>query len=208
MVDARDEEGKDVGDATLTIDGEVITHQLDGKAIPVDPGAHTLTLQRNAPLRSTATTPKVTETIIAKEGAKARAIKFVLPALRADSAADTRAGGHTLWPWLVVGAGVVTVGVGLAYILTTPSLPAQCNLESAKCTQVPGQSRADFEDVQVRAGQAKDQPTLGGIIAGVGGVAVAAGLLWHVLEPTKPRTARVGPWLLPGGGGLSARAAF
>ncbi|MBX3228187.1 MAG: hypothetical protein KIT84_26820 [Labilithrix sp.] len=207
VVDAKDEAGRDVGDATLTIDGEVITHQLDGKAIPIDPGSHTLTLQRNVPL-GTNTPPKVTETIIAKEGAKARAVTMVVPAVRDVVPSSSEDGGHTIWPWLVVGAGVIPVTVGVVLLLTAPDLPSGCSLETSTCVQLPNESSEDLEERQVQAGRAKGQPTFGAIWIASGAALIAGGLIWHFLEPTKPRNASIAPWLQPGAGGLSARGTF
>ena len=34
--------------------------------------------------------------------------------------------GHTIWPWVVAGAGVVALGTGLAFILADPAVPEGC----------------------------------------------------------------------------------
>ena len=51
IIDAKDEVGHDVGDVTVLVDDAMVAAEIDGKAIPLDPGPHTVRLQRRATVR-------------------------------------------------------------------------------------------------------------------------------------------------------------
>jgi len=40
VINAKDDKGNDLVDVTVTVDGQVLASKLDGKPLPVDPGAH------------------------------------------------------------------------------------------------------------------------------------------------------------------------
>jgi hypothetical protein len=235
VLDARDTQGHDVGDARVTIDGEVVRNALDGKAIEVDPGSHVILLERPNGARGS-------ETIIAKEGVKARVVRVAFgdaspmqPASanrneqtakggddpqQAPTAGTT--GGHTVWPWIVVGVGGVSMVTGLLLILTAPDLPPGCDTSTSLCTpfgkDASGRDIETQEELskrQQQAGTATDQPTWGTVVL-IGGTLIAlGGVAWHFLEPTGPskgsgrqRKPHVAPWIGSGGGGLAASGTF
>ncbi|AKV02651.1 hypothetical protein AKJ09_09314 [Labilithrix luteola] len=68
--DARD---RDVTDARVTIDAQPMPDALGGRAIPLDPGMHSVKVERDG---ATA----VTEQVVVREGEKARSIVIRLPA--------------------------------------------------------------------------------------------------------------------------------
>ncbi|MDB5221265.1 MAG: hypothetical protein JWO86_9192 [Myxococcaceae bacterium] len=121
---------------------------------------------------------------------------------------------HTVLPWLVSGVGVVGVAVGVVVLVTTPSLPANCVAATKSCTKLPDETASDFADRQDRAGKSQNQPTIGGVIIGLGGALVATGLIWHFLEPTGPveKTGSTKPTLVPavapGYAGMSLGGSF
>lgn len=127
-------------------------------------------------------------------------------------------GGHTIFPWLLVGAGGAAVVAGVVVLVTTPSLPVGCNADTERCTPLPGESpdSSDFQDRQSRAGAHVQQPIYGAIVIGGGVVLAGAGLLWHFLEPTDASTGKTGrsgkTRLLPnvgaGFGGMSLQGTF
>lgn len=219
VIDARDSGGKDVGDVAVSVDDAVVTVTLDGKAIPVDPGPHTLVFAR-------AGSPPITEKVIIKEGARGRVIVVRFggaPASDATPAAPARDDataavatprGHTGPPWVVVGVGTVIVGTGLFVWATTPSLPPGCNLSTSQCTLLPGENAEQLKVRQDQAGRAANQPTLAAFVIGGGALTIAGGLLWHFLERTGPdpatnkRGARVVPWSAPNAAGISAVGTF
>jgi tetratricopeptide (TPR) repeat protein len=123
--------------------------------------------------------------------------------------------GHTVYPWLVVGGGVVLIITGAIIAATAPATPDNCDKAKEKCsvpvdpkTGVPvapqctgsnGPNCYDLDADQQKAGTAKSQPIIGyGFIAG-GALAIGAGLVWFFLEPTGPSTssAKNGPVVTP-----------
>jgi hypothetical protein len=218
VVDARDGAGRDVGDVSVSIDGTIVASSLDGKAIPVDPGPHTLVFAR-------AGSPPVTEKVIIKEGARGRTFVVRLGGAAvatsdapksADTSAPTGAPrGHTWPPWLLVGVGAAFAGTGVVLLATTPALPAGCDASTSQCTQLSAdETPASLKQRQNDAGRAKNQPRLGAVVIGGGLLIVTGGLLWHFLERTGPapapsqRGARIVPWSTSSGAGVAAVGTF
>lgn len=205
IVDARDADLHDVGDVEVIVDGETVAQQLDGKAIPVDPGPHTLVFHR-------AGSPPVVERVIIKEGVRGRsfAIRFGgPPPAPAAAPAAVPIREHSAWPWVVVGVGGAMVVTGLVVVLTAPRFPSGCDQTTKKCAALPGETPQDLEDRQAQAGDSVTLPRFGTILTGVGAAVVAGGLLWHFLEPTGPaKAAAITPWASDTGAGLAARGTF
>jgi hypothetical protein len=225
---ARDAKGHDLFDVAVSIDGEPVAKKLDGKAVPIDPGPHTFRFEA-------AGYAPVTEKALVKEGEKARIIDVTLTeAAPAPAPAPTAApaprpieatpsqkvegawnapkprGGHTVYPWIVVGVGVAGIAAGVVVVVTSPTRPDNCSKASQTCKRLPGESDEDFARDQDRAGQADSRPTLGWIIAGAGAVVAAGGLVWHFLEPTGEgkRGTRVTPWTSGAASGVTFVAPF
>lgn len=220
---AHDKAGRDFFDVTVSMDGEVVVKKLDGKSIAVDPGKHTLRFD-------IAGLPSVTEVVLIKEGEHARAVNVTFDSgssstTPTNSVAGTATGavqpgadtgkheGHTPYPWILVGVGVVGVAVGAAILLTTPDRPSNCNADTLKCTRLDKQSDDDFRKDQERAGTADSQPVLGYIVAAGGLAFIGGGLLWHFLEPTGPTggsrsSARIMPWTTGKASGISLGTSF
>jgi len=227
---ARDKGGRDLFDVTVSMDGEMIVTKLDGKAVFVDPGRHTFKLE-------TAGAPPVTETVLVKEGEKSRVLNVTFAIGEAPSTGggtgagtgvgtgagtggggsgagagggDKGEGGHTIFPWIVVGIGGVGVVTGVVLVATTPSRPGNCVESTQTCQRLENQTEADFKANQEQAGKADSQPVLGWAITGIGAAFVVGGLLWHFLEPTGSATAKtkVVPWTTGQASGLSLGGAF
>lgn len=121
--------------------------------------------------------------------------------------------GHSVYPWLVVGAGVVTLAVGIVLVATAPSLPVGCDKSSKACDLLPNETRESpsYIDRRDEAGRSVNQPVIGAVVAGAGGVLIAGGLIWHFLEPTGPKESsktKVQPQLGPGYGGFAFTGRF
>ena len=224
---AKDKGGRDLFDVTVSMDGETLVRKLDGKSVPVDPGPHTFKFEIPG-------SPPVVERALVKEGEKTRVITVTFDGGAGAAAAGGSAGegapgpdgdrgskpggasegGHTVFPWIVVGVGVATMAAGIVVILTSPSLPLGCNEQTKTCTRGTGESPADFAKRQEDAGRSEAQPTEGLVIGAIGLGVAAGGLLWHFLEPSRTErsgSVRFTPWASPGspagaaaGGVLSA----
>lgn len=218
---AKDKQGRDLFDVTVSMDGETLLKKLDGKSVNVDPGPHTFTFE-------VAGAAPVTERALVKEGEKTRVVTVTFSesggtAASTDGGARPphpeqdhgvpapSGGGHTVFPWLMVGAGAVTVIAGLVVIIASPALPADCDALTKTCTPGAGESGADFAKRQEDAGRSEAQPTLGLIIGGIGLGVVAAGLIWHFLEPSSPSRSgslRFAPWTSRSTAGASLTTSF
>jgi hypothetical protein len=210
---AKDKQGRDLFDVTVSMDGEPLVKRLDGKSVLVDPGPHSFSFEA-------AGHKAVVERALVKEGEKTRVITVTFtdgagaassPSDGRDSATPGEVRGHTIPPWIVVGVGVAGMIVGTVVVLTAPTLPSNCNKASAKCTKTPGETDAQLAADQDQAGQSDARPTLGFLIGGIGLGVAAGGLLWHFLEPTGERSStalRFSPWAAPGAAGFGVGRAF
>lgn len=70
---ARDATGADIIEARVRIDGVVVAERLDGRAIEVDPGAHTLRVEREG-------TAPIEQSLLVTEGERRRPIVIQFPA--------------------------------------------------------------------------------------------------------------------------------
>jgi hypothetical protein len=203
VVDAHDRAGDRLTDVTVTIDGEVVATELDGKALAVDPGSHAIVVQRKR--------ERIAQTFVAQERLKAHPIRVVF---RGDDYEGTLRDvhGHTVWPWAVVGLGGAVVLTGVALVLTSPNMPPGCDADTRECTPLPGETTQSqsFSQRRREAGQAATLPAVGIGVAAGGAAIIGAGLLWHFLEPVEPRfgRTRLAPWLAQGSGGLAASGRF
>jgi hypothetical protein len=141
VVAARDAQGRDLVDVRVFVDEVLVTSHLDGKAIPVNPGPHTLRYEL-------ADGRPVTGDVVIHEGEKARVlpVRFgatVLPpsplAASAPPPATAPAGtdNGAKWPvgsYVLGGIGVASLAVFAALAITGQSTFDQC-AQSHACSQ-------------------------------------------------------------------------
>jgi hypothetical protein len=72
VVEARDAEGHDLSDVRLLVDGAVLATKLDGSAIALDPGPHTLRFEHGG--------AGVEQSVVVREGERRRRIPVNFPA--------------------------------------------------------------------------------------------------------------------------------
>ncbi len=121
---------------------------------------------------------------------------------------DTQ-GGHTIYPWLLVGGGVTLAAVGTTLLIAKPD--TGCDLDTQKCTRKPGESDEDFKKRQDDAGRERGWGIAGPVLIVGGAAAVVGGLVWHFLEPTGPKDAaktKLRPQVAPGYGGFALTGRF
>lgn len=104
--------------------------------------------------------------------------------------------GPGIWPWLVVGAGVVSTGVGATF-----GVLAKQSEGDAKDEPAQKSAKADLD-------RAEKQATIANVALIGGGVLLAAGVTWIVLSPrsSKSPSASVGLGVGPGSVFLRALA--
>jgi hypothetical protein len=109
--------------------------------------------------------------------------------------------GHTVAPWILMGAGVVAVGVGipLAIIGSNNITSADNQITADGCTlsdngqntciKLPDGTTNSVAAQNIANGQRNTGSIEEGIglgLIGVGAAAVVGGLVWHFVEPTGP----------------------
>jgi hypothetical protein len=201
VIGAKDSEGKDLLDLRVSIDGELVTEHLGGRALPIDPGRHKMRYEK-------ADGAVVEEEILVGEGTKNRPVSVVFPGpapavvpasgVPAGAVATHRVAstGNTVAGTILVAAGVGALGTAL-YL----DLSATSDINSFKTTCAPHCSTS-----QVNAEELKYD--MAGVTLGVGIVAVGIAtyvFLGHPFGDTVPVTAtsrlRVVP--SPHGSGLA-----
>ncbi|MFS8069891.1 MAG: hypothetical protein ACMG6S_26295 [Byssovorax sp.] len=106
VLSAQDEGKHDLFDVDVSLDGVALQNPLDGKAIPVDPGPHTLRFEARG-------RPPVEERVLVREGEKRRAVSVHLPASPGSGAGSAEPGATTAAPRVPM-ASIVLGGVGVA----------------------------------------------------------------------------------------------
>ena len=195
---ARDDQGNDLPDTTVYLDGQLVATSLtDGRPHEVDPGTHVVRFV-NASRESTST-------IVVGSGEKARAVvaTFKSPDSPNGGSGDTAeaepaknqhsVGSRVL---TIAGAGVLVAG-GVLAIVGLKQLPEKCELSTHECAAPPGDKTFDEAASAIRLNN------VGWAMTGVGAVALAAGLVWYVKSGKKEEEQKaVAPFVTAGGGGL------
>jgi hypothetical protein len=96
VLSAQDEGKHDLFDVDVRLDGVTLKNPLDGKAIPVDPGPHTLRFEAKG-------RPPVEERVLVREGEKRRTVTVQLPGAGAGAASGSGSGS---------GSGAASAGAG------------------------------------------------------------------------------------------------
>ena len=168
VVQARDPNGADIVDVTVSIDGVVQQRRLDGLAIPVDPGTRVFRFE--SPGREPSE-----QTLAVREGEKQRTIPVVMmrpgerksdpsaPAPLFVPAPDPHRDGVSPAVWALGGAGLLVVGGGA--ILWAQGVSERNELRN-QCASAASCARSDID-------AARTKLVVGDVLVGVGAVSVA-----------------------------------
>lgn len=176
VLGARDENGADLVDVRVSVDGVATVERLDGSAVPIDPGEHVLRFER-------AGAQPTTLRLVVHEGEKNRLVSVQWGAA-ANAAGDVPAGGdhraapgvrHTAWPWVLGGLGAVATGLAAWGIAS--GLSDKSTLQSG-CGSTPLGCTSDQID------SARTKVWIGDIAAGVAVVSFAAAAWLFLSERT------------------------
>ncbi|XXY44985.1 hypothetical protein WME91_33795 [Sorangium sp. So ce269] len=215
ILSAEDEQGQDVADVQVTVDGAPLTARLDGKAVEVDPGEHVLRFER-------AGSAPVALQLVVREGEKLRRVstRLVRSAGPRGGAGATGGGagapgGGSLTPrgdgdasppasalLLPIALGGVAAAGGVAYAAL--GLSARADADRLRTTCAPRCAEADVDAVRTKIVGANIAFGVG--VAALGG-AVAALLLGRA-DPAAPAAAAVHVVPLPGGAAAALGARF
>jgi hypothetical protein len=202
VVGARDASGQDLVAVRVSIDGQVVAEQLDGKPIPVDPGVH---MFRYEPENG----KPIEKKVVVRAGEKNRALTVQLatptpsgevpkhsPPSRTPAADE---GGAPTLAYVLGGVGIAALGAAAYFDWT-----ASEDVVSLRDTCAP-----DCEQSQVDS--VRNRYTLAGVAAGVGVVSLGIATYLFLSSSTpKSETGRVGLGVsaTPRGGAASVSLAF
>lgn len=131
------------------------------------------------------------------------------PAQPVETQVSTHSGKRPLLPLFVAGGGAVVMVIGLGIYG-----PAAKDLDNYK-KQCPGNDcGSGHSDIAAKANSAQSKKTAGAVVAGVGAVTLAGGLIWYFVQPRSAETAgsllkpRVSPAVAQGFTGLALSGAF
>jgi hypothetical protein len=183
---ARDRRGRDVVDVGVYLDDEKIADRLDGRAITLDPGAHTLRFAH-------ATAPAIEQRLLVAEGDKGRRVEVTLalgepesatppPAAppRVEPQADPASGKIPAASFVLGGIGLLGIA-GFAYFGVT----ARNDRDDLERTCAPDCDQADVDAVRTRV-------IVADVSLGVGVLALA-GAFWIGLDASANRSATTFP---------------
>lgn len=199
---------------SVTIDGAAVTPSLVGTAIPLDPGAHKLSVQ--ATKRTT-----FGKDFELKERDKPITIDVTLPEAtdggggddttppKDDKPAPSSGGGVGPLPWVFGGIGVAALaGSGVFFLMrqgTIKDLEEMCGPSRSGC---PESARATFD-------KGRTYNTYGNILLGVGALSVATAVVLFVVAPPSSSEAKttstkpvVSVGALPGSVAITLSGAF
>jgi hypothetical protein len=167
VLGVKDDAGQDISDVVVTMDGKPFATRIEGRSIPVDPGAHKFHFE------AAGLEPGDAEAVV-KEGERARAIETVLhapPKVIVEPPREPAPSGPGALRWVLGGIGVVGLGAGTAFFLS--GLSERDELERT-CQTRPGGCTSD-ETSGLRMKQ-----TLDIVSFSVGGAALAAAIIVFV----------------------------
>src|SRR5260221_6788524 len=183
VFEVRDDEGHDVSEVTVEIDGRPFAPRLAGSALAADPGEHSFTFELKG-------RPKVTRKFVLREGEKGRheQILFGTTALavaagvsspgspRADAAP---LGAQRVASLVTLGVGVVGIGAGVAFAVQAK---AKSNDADAYC---PGTVCAN--DAALRMNHdARTAGNLATVALAVGAAGIAGAVVLWLTAKSSP----------------------
>lgn len=167
---AKDAAGNDLTEVKVSVDGAVVRETLDGGAIAIDPGRHTVVFEHDGQ-------PTISNTVLISEGEKARRVEVRFGDDANKSADLPSKSGYSPWPFVLGGVGAVALGTGLAlWIEGNASIPEECNGGTNQCNVPTGDPRLE------QAKNAKNRSTIGLGVAIGGGVVLASGIGFFIYE--------------------------
>lgn len=175
VIAARDAQGKDVLDASVEIDGSMISSKVDGTAVKVDPGPHTVKLVHDGQTTE--------QQIVARVGEKNRTVEIVLKGAPTTEPPPVDHAPKRGSPIPAIATGVLGLGaIGASIGLT---FATKSDVDTMRMTCAP---RCNPSDVDA----ANTKLIVANVLFGVGVAAVAAGVLLFIFRPTvKENTALV-----------------
>lgn len=203
VVRARDADGHDVVDVKVSVDDQPFLPQLQGTAMPIDPGAHRFKYEFGSG-------QVVEETVLVAEGEKDRVLR-VEPKSAAvavppppGGGTEPSGGGGGLGPWILIGVGAASL-VGFGVVETIAQVRYSDYQDTCGTTHSCDASNVSSLRAAFGTGIA---------LLGVGIVGVGVGVTWllvggkHTETAPAPATTALDVRPLPGGGMLTWAGRF
>lgn len=192
IVVAKDAQGNDLVDVSVSIDGTRVAERLDGTAIAVDPGMHTFKLARQG--------EAVEQRVLVREGEKRRALSVTFgEASKSDTkpiAPRATSSGVPAATWILGSLGVVAVGAGVGLYLVGRGQKNE--LDQKPCAQT------NTCDPDVDVAPVKRTFIYGDVAMGLGIAALAGAAVVWIAQPSP--TQQIG--IAPTRGGLAFSASL
>jgi hypothetical protein len=198
VFEVKDATGHELSAVKVTMDGEVVADHLDGTALTLDPGSHTMTFE-------TSGQPPVTQTILFHEGDKDRHVPVVIGTLppqpsvspAATSTAPRESSGRSRRLIGLVLGSVGVAGVAVGGVFGAMGFSSWSSATKA----CPTHDNCPANAVNDRS-NAVTFSTVSDVGFIAGGVLVAGGLALFFTAPKDPSTT-VGLRVVPGGVSLA-----
>ena len=210
VLDARDEQGNNLADVSVTFDGKPIASQLDGRPIEVDSGEHVLRFERPGSV-------PLDQKLILRAGEKARVVKVTLQsAAPAEPAAvpetppeappppePAMSARHVTAAALMLGA-VIAGGSGIYLTLRAhhdqdSASGMRAGLPTDACSGVSTPSCTSLSDA-VHA-QHTDANVAAALFVGAGALVVGSVATWLFWPRRSDTPGQTSGWLVPVPGG-------
>lgn len=220
VLGARDAQGNDLADVTVTFDGTPLASRLDGRPVVVDGGEHTLRfehagsvpVERRVIVRAGEKARVVTVTMASVASADAGAAGARSPAPTAPESEPVMSGRHVTAAVLFLGAAAAA-GTGLYLTLRSNqdeqhATGMRAGLATDACTGVASPSCTALDDT-VKS-QHFDANAATALFIGGGALAVGSVVTWLVWSRPSESAPASSAWLgpVPGGAMLSFRRAM
>jgi hypothetical protein len=176
VLDARSPKGAEVADVHVKLDGMTLVEKIDGKAIQVDPGAHTFVFEVPG-------SAAVEKSVVVREGEKNRRISATIATSSSTPAPskDDGVGAIPLGVWIF--GGVSVAALATSAIFAIDGLGRKSDLDACK----PHCSPDDVDAMNARF-------TFADVALGAGVMAGAAALWLYVTRgDQKAREVVIGP---------------
>ncbi|HEX9295297.1 MAG TPA: hypothetical protein VF881_05665 [Polyangiaceae bacterium] len=183
VLGVRDNDGHDISEVTVEVDGRPFAQRLDGIAVAVDPGEHTFTFEvKGHP-------PKFSRRFVLREGEKGRRESILIGgtsppvAAKGSSPGSSRAeatplGAQRAASLVALGVGLVGIGAGVALAVNAK---AKANDADAYC---PGMVCANDAALEMNH-DARVSGNLATVAFAVGAAGIAgAVVLWLTAKPS------------------------
>ena len=209
VLEVKDEQGNDLSDVAVTLDGEPLATASDRKPIEMDAGSHVLRFEREG-------SPPVEQNVIFRTGERGRVVRATLklasptpPGQQQTGEANATveaAAPSVITPRLVTAASLAVVAVASAavgaYFLVQSNQSGDDAArlrndlgDSSACTNVSSTMCSTLNDkVQ---GQHGDTAAATGLFVGAGAFAVGAVVAWFLWPTPAEKSAQGSFWVAP-----------